>query len=55
MVELVKHPKLDLGSGCDLTVYEFEPHVGLGADSTEPAWDFVSLSLCPSPLSLSLS
>ena len=39
----------------DLTVREFEPRVGLCTDSTEPAWDSVSLSLCPSPaLSLSL-
>ena len=30
-----------------IPVREFEPHVGLCADSTEPAWD--SPSLCPSP------
>ena len=44
-----------------LTVHEFEPHIGLCADSLEPGSCFrfcVTLSLCPSPtcsLSLSLS
>ena len=51
----------DLGSGHDLTACEFEPRVGLCADSSEPGTCFrfcVSLSLCPSPahaLSLSVS
>ena len=53
----------DFGSGHDLKVCEFEPHVGLCADSSEPGARFgfcvcVCLSLCPSPahaLSLSLS
>ena len=36
---------LGLGSGHDLTVGGIEPHVGLHADSVEPAWD----SLPPSP------
>ena len=45
----------DFGSGHDLAVRGFEPHVGLCADSAEPAWDFLFLSLCTSPaLSLSL-
>ena len=42
----------DFGSGHDLTVCEFEPHVGLCADSSEPGACFrfyVSLSLYPSP------
>ena len=49
------------GSGHDLAVREFEPRVGLCADSSEPGACFrfcVSLSLCPSPvhaLSLSVS
>ena len=36
----------DLGSGHDLMVYEFKPHIGLCADSVEPAWgsQFLSLS-----------
>ena len=57
MVLLVKCPALDCGSGHRLTVREFEPHVGLCADSMETAWDSLSpsLSLCPSPLVLSLS
>ena len=50
MAQSVKHPTPDFGSGHDLTVYEFEPQVGLCAD-TEPAWDSLSLSLslCPLP------
>ena len=32
-------------------VCEFEPRIGLCADSAEPAWDSLSLSLCPSPAS----
>ena len=51
----------DFSSGHDLTVGEFEPHVGLCADSSEPGACFgfcIFLSLCPSSthsLSLSLS
>ena len=51
----------DFGSGRDLIVREFEPRVGLCADSSEPGACFgfcVSLSLDPSParaLSVSLS
>ena len=33
------------GSGHDLVVREFEPHIGLSAVSTEPASDLQSLSL----------
>ena len=33
----VRRLTLDLGSGHDLPVREFEPHVGLHADSVEPA------------------
>ena len=49
----------DFGSGHDLTVWDFEPHIRLCADSSEPGACFgfwVSLSLCPFPASaLSLS
>ena len=56
MAQSVKHPTLDFGSGHDLMVLEFKPCIGLCADSTEAAWDSVSLSLsAPSPLALSLS
>ena len=50
MAQLVKHLTFDFGSGHDPTVCEFEPHVGLHADSAEPARDCFSLplSLCPS-------
>ena len=40
-----KHLTLVLGSGRDLIVRGFKPHVRLCADRAEPAWDSVSLSL----------
>ena len=44
------------GSGHDLRVREFKPHIGLCADSSEPGACLGFVSLCPSPdLSLSLS
>ena len=47
---------LDFGSGHDLTVHEFKPHVGLWADSVEAAGNSLSPSLsAPSPLMLTLS
>ena len=49
MAQSVKRLTLGLGSGHDLTVREFQPHIGLCADGTEPVWDSVSPSLCPSP------
>ena len=39
----------DFSSRHDLTLREFQPHVRHCADSTEPAWDFLSPSLCPFP------
>ena len=47
----------DFGSGCDLTVHEFKPYIGLSAMSTEQALDPLSPSLSappslPLPLSL---
>ena len=47
----VKRLTLGFGSGHDLTVHEFKPRIGLHADSVEPAWDSlsVSLSLPPPP------
>ena len=52
----VKCSTLDFGSGHNLMVCEFKSHVGLCADSVDPAWDSLSPSFsdCP-PLSLSLS
>ena len=35
----------DFGSGHDLMVHEFEPHMGLSAVSAEPASDLLSPSL----------
>ena len=45
-----KHLTLDFGSGHDLMVCEFEPHIGLCADSEEPARDSLSPSLSALPL-----
>ena len=56
MAYSVRHPTLGFGSGHDLTVHGFEPHVAFHSDGAEPAWDFLSLS--PPPLltlSISLS
>ena len=50
VVQLVKHPTPDFGSGHDLMVHEFEPYVGLCADSSQPGTCF---GLCL-PLSLPL-
>ena len=55
----VKRLTLDFSSGHD-TIHEFEPCIGLCADSVEPAWDLsLPVSLCLSTtciftLSLSL-
>ena len=45
MAQSVGHLTLDFGSGHDLPVRGFEPHVGLCADGVEPAWDSLSLPL----------
>ena len=56
MVQSVKRPTLGFDSGHDLTVREFQPRVGLWADSTELARDPLSFSLSAPPLlTLSLS
>ena len=53
MARSVKRPTLDFGSGGDLTVHEVEPHLGLCADKTEPAWDSLPPSAsAPPPLVL---
>ena len=49
VAQWIKYLSLDFGSGHDLAVCEFEPHIGLCADDAEPTWDSVSLSFCPSP------
>ena len=54
LAQSVKRLTLDLGSGHDLTVREFKPHVGLCADDAEPVWDSLSLS-APSRLAPRLS
>ena len=45
VAQLVKCVTLDFGSGHDLAVRGFKPCVGLFTDSTEPAWDFLSLKI----------
>ena len=45
VVQSVQRQTLDFSSGHDLTVCELEPCIGLCADSMEPAWGSVSLSL----------
>ena len=55
VTQSVKQPTLDFSSSNDLTVCEFEPHIELCADITEPAWDSVSLSLSALPHLLALS
>ena len=45
--QLVKH--LTFGSGHDLTIYEFEPHIRLCTHSMETAWDSLSPSLSALP------
>ena len=56
MAQLVKLLILDCSSDHHPTVCEFEPHIGLHAASTEPAWDSLSLSLSvPFPPDISIS
>ena len=43
--QLGKYPNLDFGSGHDLTIHEFRPHVGLCIGNAEPAWDSSSRAL----------
>ena len=45
----VEDPTLDVGSGHDPRVVGSSPTSG-SALSMKPAWDSISLSLCPSPL-----
>ena len=62
VTQSVKCPTLGLDSDHDLAVHEFEPRIGLCADSAETAWDSLSplFSLpfshsCALSLSLSLT
>ena len=55
MAQSVKCLTLDFSSGYNLMVREFECHIGLFADSVEPPWDSLSLSLAPYPSLHSLS
>ena len=45
VAQSVKRPTLGFGSGHDLTVHEFEPHISLCTDIVEPSWDSLSLPL----------
>ena len=55
MARSVEHPIVDADSGHDLRVLGVKPHVGLCADSLEPAWDSLSPSLSAPPLLMLLS
>ena len=54
VAQSVKPQTVDLSSGHNLTICEFEPHIRVCADSVEPAWNSLppSLSALPSLLSL---
>ena len=54
LAQSVKDLTLDFGSGRDLTLRGIEPRLGLCADSSEPAWDFLSPSLY-APLSFKIN
>ena len=43
MAQLVEHPTLDFGSGCDPRVKGLSPMLG-STLSVEPAWDSLSVS-----------
>ena len=49
VAQLVEWPTLGFSSGHDFTVRGIEPHIGLCADSTEPAWDSLVSLFFPSP------
>ena len=53
--QLVGRLILDVSSGHDLTISGTEPRVGLCADSVEPAWESLPLSLSAPPAAHSLS
>ena len=56
MVSQLSILSLDLGSGHDVTVDEFKPHIGLCIGGAESAWDSLPLPrLCVHACSLSLS
>ena len=44
MVRSIQCLTVDFGSGHDLKVHGFEPHIGLGVGSVELAWDSLPLS-----------
>ena len=55
MSQSVEHPTVDFGLDHDLTVCEFEPHIGISTGGVESAWDSLSPPLSAPPPSLSLS
>ena len=50
VARLVECLTFDFSSGHDLMVHECKPLMGLCADSVEPAWDSLFLSLSAPPL-----
>ena len=55
MAQLTKHLTLDISSGHDLMVCEFETYIGLCTGSMESAWDSLSHPLLPLPCILVLA
>ena len=56
MPQSVKHLTFEFGSGQDLLVFEFEPHVPLSADPVVPPWDLQSLQLsCSHSIALKIN
>ena len=50
VAQSVKCSTLGFGSGCALKGQELKPHIGLCADSADPAWDSLSPSLSLFPV-----
>ena len=50
VAQSVKCLTLDFSADHGHVVCGIKPHVGLHADSMDPTWDSLSLSLCPSPV-----
>ena len=55
MAQSIEHPPFDFGSGHDLTVHEFQPHLGLCVDCGACLEFSLSSLSAPPLLSLSLS
>ena len=50
MAQSIEHPTLGFGSGHDLAIHEFEPHIGLWADGMSLLGILCLLLSVPPPL-----